>query len=309
MAIQTQLMQFPRLLLTMVHPQWLILSPCRINKLASMALFSPTQRFLSTIVVAGVIFLGACSTPPPAPVVSSYNPAAGFDPLAAPIANSIAVPYLSFLIIEPDALAKDGIPPQIEKLVRAKQFKEAIDQIDLALIKNPRNVQLRFLKARLQIELHNIPAAKKTFTEITQQFPELPEPYNNLAAIGASQDQWIDARDYLELALKLRPDYVTALSNSGDIYIRLAAKNYEAAAKLQPNIRENSRRNKALQEILKPPVVKVPPPMATAKPASIPTTSVAPATASPSIPAVPATPTPNPLESTPSNGQSSSPNK
>ena len=263
-----------------------------------MVLFFPIQRVLSAVAVTGLIFLGACSTPPPAPVVSSYNPAAGFDPLAAPIANSIAVPYLSFLIIEPDALAKDGIPPPIEKLVRAKQFKEAVDQIDLTLIKNPRNVQLRFLKARLQIELHNIPAAKKTFIEITQQFPELPEPYNNLAAIGASQDQWIDARDYLELALKLRPDYVTALSNSGEIYIRLAAKNYDAAAKLQPNIRENARRNKALQEILKPPVVKVPQPAATAKP-----------TSTPVITAVPATSTPNLLESTPSNGQSSTQNK
>lgn len=263
-----------------------------------MVLFFPIQRFLSAVLVTGLIFLGACSTPPPAPVVSSYNPAAGFDPLAAPIANSIAVPYLSFLIIEPDALAKDGIPPPIEKLVRAKQFKEAVDQIDLTLVKNPRNVQLRFLKARLQIELHNIPAAKKTFIEITQQFPELPEPYNNLAAIGASQDQWIDARDYLELALKLRPDYVTALSNSGDIYIRLAAKNYDAAAKLQPNIRENARRNKALQEILKPPIVKVPPPTATAKP-----------TSAPAITAVPTTSTPKLLESTPSNGQSSSQNK
>lgn len=308
MAIQMQLMQFLRLLLMMAHLQWPILSLCLINKLASMRLFSLVQRFISAAVLLGAIFLSACTTTPPPPVVSSYSPTAGFDPLTAPIANSIAVPYLSFLIIEPDALAKDGIPPQIEKLVRAKQFKAAVDQIDLTLIKNPRNVQLRFLKARLQIELHNIPAAKKTFTEITQQFPELPEPYNNLAAIGASQDQWIDARDYLELALKLRPDYVTALSNSGDIYIRLAAKNYEAAAKLQPNIRENARRNKALQEILKPPVVKVPQAAAAAKPATTPTTSVAPAT-SPSVTAAPVTSTPNLLESTPSNGQSSSQNK
>jgi len=291
-------MPFPSLLLTRGGHQWLILLPCLINKLASMVLFFPIQRFLSAVVVAGIVFLGACSTPPSAPIVSSYNPAAGFDPLAAPIANSIAVPYLSFLIIEPDALAKDGIPPQIEKLVRAKQFKEAVDQIDLTLIKSPRNVQLRFLKARLQIELHDIPAAKKTFTEITQQFPELPEPYNNLAAIGASQDQWIDARDYLELALKLRPDYVTALANSGDIYIRLAAKNYEAAAKLQPNMRENARRNKALQEILKPPIVKAPQPAATAKPAAV-----------PAVTALPTTSTPNLLESTSSNDQSSSQNK
>ena len=253
----------------MAHHQWPIQSQCRINKLASMILFSFIRQFLISLVVLSMLVLSACTTTPPAPVVSSYSPTAGFDPLTANIANSIAVPYLSFLIIEPDALAKDGIPPQIEKLIRAKQFKEAIDQIDLALVKNPRNVQLRFLKARLLIELHNLPAAKKTFTEITQQFPELPEPYNNLAAIGASQDQWIDARDYLELALKLRPDYATALANLGDIYIRLATKNYEAAAKLSPSIREYARRNKALQEILKPPLIKAPLPTPV-KPAAVP---------------------------------------
>ena len=187
----------------MAHHQWPIQSQCRINKLASMILFSFIRQFLISLVVLSMLVLSACTTTPPAPVVSSYSPTAGFDPLTANIANSIAVPYLSFLIIEPDALAKDGIPPQIEKLIRAKQFKEAIDQIDLALVKNPRNVQLRFL------------------------------------------------------------------ANLGDIYIRLAAKNYEAAAKLSPSIREYARRNKALQEILKPPLIKAPLPTPV-KPAAVP---------------------------------------
>jgi tetratricopeptide (TPR) repeat protein len=96
--------------------------------------------------------------------------------------------------------------------------------------------------------------AKKTLVEITQQFPELPEPYNNLAAIAANQGNWIEARDYLELALKLRPSYAIASANLGEIYIRLGAQAYEDAAKYaQLNQNQYNRRSKALTDILRPP--------------------------------------------------------
>ena len=96
-------------------------------------------------------------------------------------------------------------------------------------------------------------AAKKTLIEITQQFPELPEPYNNLAALAANQGNWIEARDYLELALKLRPSYTVASANLGEVYIRLAAQAYDNAAKdAVLNQRQYTNRSKALMEILKP---------------------------------------------------------
>jgi tetratricopeptide (TPR) repeat protein len=106
----------------------------------------------------------------------------------------------------------------------------------------------------LQIEMRQFDQAKKTLIEITQQFPELPEPYNNLAAIASNQGQWIEARDYLELALKLRPSYAIASANLGEIYIRLGAQAYEDAAKnAQLNQRQYSNRAKALLDVLKPP--------------------------------------------------------
>jgi tetratricopeptide (TPR) repeat protein len=159
------------------------------------------------------------------------------------------------LIIEPDPVIKNAIPTHIEKLTKERKFADAIKAIDAALVKSPRNVQLRFLKARLQIELRDQVSAKNTWIEITQQFPELPEPYNNLAALSANQGKWIEARDYLELALKLRPDYVTAQGNLAEVYLRLSELNYQSASKLQPNQREYGLRAKAIKEILNP-VVK-----------------------------------------------------
>ena len=195
------------------------------------------------------------------PYLGGYSPTdpprlsadTGYDPLNPELSETVALPFLSFLIIEPEPITKNGVPSDIEKLVKAQQFKEAIDLIDIRLKKTPRNVQLRFLKARMQIELRQYDQAKKTLIEITQQFPELPEPYNNLAAIAANQGKWIEARDYLELALKLRPSYSLASANLGEIYIRLGAQAYdEAANSTRLNQRQYSNRAKILMGLLKP---------------------------------------------------------
>ncbi len=197
-----------------------------------------------------------------APYLGSYGPNdpprlagndAGYDQFNAELSDSVAVPFLSFLIIEPDPVTKNAIPSDIEKLVKAKKYPEAIDLINQRLKQTPGNVQLRYLKARMQIEMRQWEPAKKTLIEITQQFPELPEPYNNLAALAANQGNWVEARDYLELALKLRPSYTTASANLGEVYIRLGAEAYDNAAKdAALNQRQYSNRAKALMEILKP---------------------------------------------------------
>jgi tetratricopeptide (TPR) repeat protein len=177
-----------------------------------------------------------------------------YDPLAPELSETVALPLLSFLIIEPNPITKNAVPSDVEKLVKARKFEDAIDLINAQLKKTPRNVQLRFVKARVQIEMRQFVQAKKTLIEITQQFPELPEPYNNLAAIAANQGNWIEARDYLELALKLRPSYAIASANLGELYIRLGAQAYEDAAKnAQLNQGLYTRRSKALMDILKPP--------------------------------------------------------
>lgn len=198
-----------------------------------------------------------------APYLGSYGPndpprlagnEASYDQFNAELSDSVAVPFLSFLIIEPDPVTKNGVPSDIEKLVKAKKYPEAIDSINKQLKKTPGNVQLRYVKARMQIEMRQWAEAKKTLVEITQQFPELPEPYNNLAALAANQGNWIEARDYLELALKLRPSYTVASANLGEVYIRLATQAYENAAKdAVLNQRQYTNRAKALMEILKPP--------------------------------------------------------
>jgi len=232
----------------------------------------------------------------PQPYLGGYSPTdpprlsadMGYDPLNPELSETVGVPFLSFLIIEPDPITKNAVPSDVEKLIKARKYQDTVTQINVDLKKTPRNVQLRFVKARLQIEMRQFDQAKKTLIEITQQFPELPEPYNNLAAIAANQGQWIEARDYLELALKLRPSYAIASANLGEIYIRLGAQAYEDAAKNATlNQRQYSNRAKALLDVLKPPAKR--PVNRTLNSAD-------------SLPSN--TPSTNPLESRPNNGES-----
>jgi len=241
----------------------------------------------------------------PQPYLGGYSPTdpprlaadMGYDPLSPELSETVGVPFLSFLIIEPDPITKNAVPSDVEKLIKARKYQDAVTQINADLKKTPRNVQLRFVKARLQIEMRQFDQAKKTLIEITQQFPELPEPYNNLAAIAANQGQWIEARDYLELALKLRPTYAIASANLGEIYIRLGAQAYGDAAKnAQLNQRQYSNRAKALLDVLKPPAKR--PVSRTLNPAANQSTNI-----SDSLPSN--NPSTNLLESKPNNGESS----
>ena len=67
---------------------------------------------------------------------------------------------------------------------------------------------------------------------MTMRFPELPEPWNNLAAIYASRDDLDQARRALETSIMIYPDYAIAHANLGDIQLKLALRAYQRAAAL-----------------------------------------------------------------------------
>jgi ketosteroid isomerase-like protein len=67
---------------------------------------------------------------------------------------------------------------------------------------------------------------------VTERFPNLPEPYNNLAVLYADQGQFDKARKALETAIKTHPSYATAHENLGDIYARMASEAYDKALQL-----------------------------------------------------------------------------
>jgi len=118
----------------------------------------------------------------------------------------------------------------VNALLQAGQATQALAKAEAYIQQNPRDPQMRFLRAVILGEQGKAADAEAALTQLTRDYPELPEPYNNLAAIHAAQGQYDKARDALETALRLNPNYATAHENLGDVYARLAAQQYARAA-------------------------------------------------------------------------------
>ncbi len=121
---------------------------------------------------------------------------------------------------------------EVSRLLRAGQFDQALARAEQHLSAQPRDPQMRFLKGVIQNQSGRTADALATFTQLTQDYPELPEPYNNLAVIYAAQNQLDKARVALEMAVRTNPSYATAHENLGDVYARLAAQAYQKASQL-----------------------------------------------------------------------------
>ena len=74
--------------------------------------------------------------------------------------------------------------------------------------------------------------AINVFQKLTEDYPELPEPYNNLAVLHASAGNFDKARVALERAIRTNPTYATAHENLGDVYAKLASQSYDKAMQL-----------------------------------------------------------------------------
>lgn len=118
------------------------------------------------------------------------------------------------------------------KLLRQGQAKQALEQVDGYLAKNPKDASARFLRGVILTEMKRDSEAIAIFTKLTEDYPNLPEPYNNLAVIYAQQKQYDKAKTALEAAIRTHPSYATAHENLGDIYARLASQAYDKALQL-----------------------------------------------------------------------------
>jgi len=120
----------------------------------------------------------------------------------------------------------------VDRLMQAGRLDDAMKTAEQFLKEQPRDPQMRFLKGVIQIDSGKRTDAIATFTQLTQDAPELPEPYNNLAVLYAGQSEFDKARSVLERAIRTNPSYATAHENLGDVYARLASQAYSKALQL-----------------------------------------------------------------------------
>jgi tetratricopeptide (TPR) repeat protein len=120
----------------------------------------------------------------------------------------------------------------VMRLMRNAQYAEALVRADAFLAKNPRDAQMRFLKGVILTEQNRGADAIAVFTRLTEDYPGLPEPYNNLAVLHAANGQYDKARAALDAAIRTHPAYSVAHENLGDIHARLASQAYDKALQL-----------------------------------------------------------------------------
>jgi Flp pilus assembly protein TadD len=118
----------------------------------------------------------------------------------------------------------------IERLFRGGDTALAMQRAEKAIADKPRDATMRFLRAVMLTELQRTAEAIDALNKLIEDFPDLPEPYNNLAVLLASQGRIDAARELLETALRHDPSYAVAHENLGDVFVRLALRAFERAS-------------------------------------------------------------------------------
>ncbi len=141
-------------------------------------------------------------------------------------------PMLSVLLVALLAISRPAFADDVEdaaKMLKSGQHQQAMDRVNKVLAAKPRDARARFLKGLIFAEQGNAKDATDVFLALTRDYPDLPEPYNNLAVIYASQGQYDKARGALEQSIRTHPSYATAYENLGDVYAKLASQAYDKA--------------------------------------------------------------------------------
>ncbi len=141
---------------------------------------------------------------------------------------------------------------EVQKLQEAKQTSQALARADKYIAAHPRDPQMRFIKANILSATGQETEAEQMLTELTRENPELPEPWNNLAVLHAAKGQFDMALNELQMALRLNPNYATALENLGDLQLRLAVQSYQRAQKLDSGNRRLAPKIEALRAVTDP---------------------------------------------------------
>lgn len=162
----------------------------------------------------------------------------------------------------------------------------ALKRIDRFLSSSPQDAEGRFTRGLILVKQNKSADAIKAFTDLTRDYPQLPEPYNNLAVLYAQTGDYEKARDALEAALKTNPAYATAHENLGDIYAALAGAAYNRALALDQSNQTTRYKLSLINQVSGPPTTARPVPAASAStaapaatPAPVAAAAAAPATA------------------------------
>lgn len=139
---------------------------------------------------------------------------------------------LALALLASDALAGTVNVSDVTALMKSGKQAEAMAMLEAGLKADPHDLQLRFAQGVIYTEQKRSQEAIAIFLKLSEEFPNLPEPYNNLAVLYSQEGQYEKARAALQMAIKTNSSYATAYENLGDVHARLAAQAYDKALNL-----------------------------------------------------------------------------
>ena len=168
-----------------------------------------------------------------------------------PVRPSLLLLLCTMMLAVPMARADEAAA--VRQLQAAGDHVAALARAVRALEARPKDAQMRFLRAVSLTELRRSDDAIAAFQSLTEDHPELAEPYNNLAALYAAQGHYDKARAALEQALRSNPEYALAHENLGDIYAALATRSWGQALQYAPDNRGVATKLSIARELLRAP--------------------------------------------------------
>ena len=150
------------------------------------------------------------------------------------------------------ALAAAPSLQEVDQAFRQGNAAAALEKANAYITANPKDAQGRFRKGLILTELNRFADAIKVFSDLTDDFPELPEPYNNLAVLYAAQADYERAKHSLEMAIRTHPSYATAHENLGDIYAKMASQAYDKALQLDKSNTSAQTKLALIKELFSP---------------------------------------------------------
>ena len=165
-----------------------------------------------------------------------------------PLTQSAAFVFL-LVFASAGVVAQDTSLDEARSLIRQGQPGAAIELLDRYLSTASEAPEARFLKGVALAESGRRQEAIYVFSALAADFPNLPEPYNNLAVLYASEGELDKALTTLLEAIRIHPSYATAHENLGDVYATLAKREYAVSASLDGTSNSSRIKHAKLNEL------------------------------------------------------------
>lgn len=150
-------------------------------------------------------------------------------------------------------VAVAGTPDEVRALLARGDLPAALVGAEAGVASRPGDAQSRFVLGVVLMDMGRDAQALAVFNELSQTYPELPDPMNNIALLQARAGQLESARQSLEVALRNDPAHRAARINLGQVHLMLAAQAWTQAAAATPGDSALLQRLQSVRALLAPP--------------------------------------------------------